>query len=411
MAEYQRIVSYLYKYNNGQKGENTGFVRVETRKDGLRLFFHVKDMRMMDERKLKAYFYFHKDGKKKGIFVDEFLCSRGNCEYKRTIPERNIEGFRELKDMDGMVFYDSRGLVYGTCWDEREIGGEEIELPGMEKKPEVKDIQDTVRNEEEEKRKTQEKKIDFEKRAAHEKKMESEEKVKVENRLELKERTEPEHIGLEGNIGRKVQESKMGPERKLSEEFSGGMNETGDMAIETRKNEEKVQIGQNEEKENVERIDGIETHENPGIKSNRQSSGLQENWNQSKLEMEEVRPSSVERMLAEYPSVPIQWDSNLVEAVRIIPEDIAGFPMKDWKYAENGFLMQGYEIHHYLILGRIKMNPNRNLWVIGVPGIYNNREKYLAQIFGFYDYIPAEQGQLKTGGFGFWIAPLSFGNQ
>lgn len=362
MAEYQRIVSYLYKYNNGQKGENTGFVRVETRKDGLRLFFHVKDMRMMDERKLKAYFYFHKDGKKKGIFVDEFLCSRGNCEYKRTMPEGSIEGFRELKDMDGMVFYDSRGLVYGTCWDEREIGGEGIELPGMEKKPEVK------------------------------------------------ERTEPEQIGLGGSIGRKVQESKMEPERKLSEEFSGGMNETGDMVIETRKNEEKVQIGQDEEEENVERIDGMEAQENPGIESRRRSSELQENWNQSELEMEEVRPSSVERMLAEYPSVPIQWDSNLVEAVRIIPEDIAGFPMKDWKYAENGFLMQGYEIHHYLILGRIKMNPNRNLWVIGVPGIYNNREKYLAQIFGFYDYIPAEQGQLKTGGFGFWIAPLSFGN-
>ncbi|MDO4554310.1 MAG: DUF6128 domain-containing protein, partial [Lachnospiraceae bacterium] len=73
---------------------------------------------------------------------------------------------------------------------------------------------------------------------------------------------------------------------------------------------------------------------------------------------------------------------------------------------ENGFLRQGFEIHHYLMLGKVKWKPKEEIWVLGVPGIYNNREKYLAGIFGFYEYIPMEQGKLKTGGLGFWITSL-----
>ena len=122
MAEYQRIVSYLYKYRHGQKGENVGFVRIDTRPDGLRLFFHIRDLRMMDERNLSTYFYFHQDGHKKGIFVDKFLCSRGCCEYKTTRKEEEIPGFLGLGKMDGMVFYEGEELWYGTCWDERELG-------------------------------------------------------------------------------------------------------------------------------------------------------------------------------------------------------------------------------------------------------------------------------------------------
>jgi hypothetical protein len=295
MAEYQRIVSYLYKYNDGQKGENTGFVRVETRSDGLRLFFHIKDLRMMDERKLKVYFYFHREGKEEAVFVDEFLCSRGNCEYKKTIPEESMAGGPPLRQMAGMIFYDSRGLLYGTCWDEQEILEKRIKLPGAE--PE-----------------------------------ESEEPEKPEEPEKSEEPEKPE---------------------KSEEPFTEEMEQS------------------------------------------------------ISLTMEEIPMTPMEKMMKEHPKVEFQWDSGFVEAVKIEPKDIGQCSMKDWRYAGNGFLLQGYESHGYLILGKISMDEERPFWVLGVPGIYNNREKYLAQIFGFYDYIPVKQGELKTGGFGFWIASLS----
>ena len=136
MSDYQRIVSYLYRYQNGKKGGNVGIVRVETRADGLRLFFHIKDEKMEDERYIKAYFYFHEDQKKKGIFVDRFPCFRGYCSYKNMI--RDVDRFsdRDLNGFNGMVFYDENGLLYGTCWDEKEIIEGRIELMDSLKKQE-----------------------------------------------------------------------------------------------------------------------------------------------------------------------------------------------------------------------------------------------------------------------------------
>ena len=54
MNQYRRIVSYLYKYGNGKKGENTGFVRIDTRAEGIRLHIRIRDLRMMDEKRLKC---------------------------------------------------------------------------------------------------------------------------------------------------------------------------------------------------------------------------------------------------------------------------------------------------------------------------------------------------------------------
>lgn len=338
MAEYRRIVSYLYKYTNGQKGENVGFVRVETRSDGLRLFFHVKDLRMMDERKIKAYFYFHEGEQKKAIFVDEFLCSRGNCEYKEIKNEREILGERELLELDGMVFYDQKGLLYGTCWDEREIVEGNIMLPGIEM---------------------------------------------------------PEEISAAPNVTVEVPDMVEEQPEKIESEPLVPKEETGPVMVEIETEVEEL------EEEKVPKT-GAELE--PEVESEPEVEA-------PNLRMEEVEKlSNMEKMLSEYLPVSIKWDSNLVEAVKMKPEDISRFPIKDWRLAENAFLLQGYEIHKYLILGRIQMRPERHLWVLGVPGIYNNREKYLAGIFGFHDYIPMEQGRLKTGGKGFWITPLSVGN-
>lgn len=36
-------------------------------------------------------------------------------------------------------------------------------------------------------------------------------------------------------------------------------------------------------------------------------------------------------------------------------------------------------------------------------GIYTNREKYIANMFGFEHFIPVKNTGIKTGNFGYWI--------
>ena len=290
MSGYRRIVSYLYKYVQGKKTENTGFVRVENREDGLRLQFHLKDLKMMDERSIKIYFYFHDEDRIKTIFVDEFTCQRGNCEYKKVFPLE--EEPVDLKQMDGILFWENQKLLYGSCWDDREISEEKIDIP----------------------------------------------------------------------------------EQQSSEEEPLEFNEVNE--------KEKIK----KEQETNENIEIQEVQELP------------------KTELQ----SPMEMLLRTFPDKIILKDNpNFIEAVKIDLADISKLSYKDWKLAENAFLRQGYEAHGYLLYGKIELQPNQIIWILGVPGTYDNREKYLANMFGFFDYIPEADNRFRTGGKGYWMMRLT----
>ena len=67
-----------------------------------------------------------------------------------------------------------------------------------------------------------------------------------------------------------------------------------------------------------------------------------------------------------------------------------------WKLGVNSFLAHGYYKYQYLMLGKVKMN-KAELHVIGVPGIFTNKERYLANMFGFRVFIPVRKTKILTG--------------
>jgi len=310
MNQYRRIVSYLYKYDNGKKGENTGFLRLDTREEGIRLHLRIKDLRMMDERRLKMYFYFHKENRLQLVFVDEFLCIRGNCEYKKMVfPDLSDRDFEKI---NGVVFLDGNDLLYGSCWDEREISENLLAVETEER----------------------------------EEKFVAEQKGKEEKNREKSEAALP--IEME----------------QMSESPSS-----------------------------------IETHKLPPFGEMSQQPPVAEMSDQPLVENKET-------LLSNFPQIDLYHPEEAIYAVRIQIEDISILSMKDWKLADNPFLKQAYETESHLLLGIIRMPNETELWVLGVPGIYDNREKYLAGIFGFTDYIPVENSEFKTGGKGYWIRQI-----
>ncbi len=296
MNQYRRIVSYLYKYVNGKKGENTGFVRIDTRPEGIRLHFRIRDLRMMDEKRLKIYFYFHRENRLQLIFVDEFLCVRGNCEYKKNIFPDFTDG--DFEKMNGVVFMDQQGLFYGSCWDDRELSEDLFE----EKEEEEKTREESVSKEEE---------------------------IEIIEALEI---------------------------------------------------ENQDDIAKKEETKNKEQV-----REREGEDAKKEATSV----------------------MGEFPGIEINNPEKLIHAVRIHMKDIPKLPPSEWKLADNAFLKQSYETEGHLLLGKIQLLNENEVWVLGVPGVYDNREKYLAEIFGFTDYIPLEEREYKTGGKGYWIRQIT----
>ena len=94
---------------------------------------------------------------------------------------------------------------------------------------------------------------------------------------------------------------------------------------------------------------------------------------------------------------------------KIQRKDMVCLPRSEWRHANNSFLIHGYYNYHHLILtvrdDRLKL---------GVPGVYHPQEEKAAESFGFPEFIPAEELDLKLTDeekndrekFGYWCRDI-----
>lgn len=94
---------------------------------------------------------------------------------------------------------------------------------------------------------------------------------------------------------------------------------------------------------------------------------------------------------------------------KIQRKDMVCLPRCEWRHANNSFLIHGYYNYHHLIL------TVRDDWLkLGVPGVYHPQEEKAAESFGFPEFIPAEELDLKLTDeekndrekFGYWCRDI-----
>lgn len=95
---------------------------------------------------------------------------------------------------------------------------------------------------------------------------------------------------------------------------------------------------------------------------------------------------------------------------KISRQDLAQLPRREWRLANNHFLLHGYHNYHHLVSFR----KDGRCW-LGVPGIYHPREECAAGAFGFRQFMKPEKGEMEwTEGersqsedFGYWCREIS----
>lgn len=122
---------------------------------------------------------------------------------------------------------------------------------------------------------------------------------------------------------------------------------------------------------------------------------------------EQTKLTGIPYLLKHRSPLPAFANNEVMQCVRIMPEDIGLMSRSNWEYGNNSFLMHGFYNYHYLLLGSMVYEDGARQYVLGVPGIYSGKDQYLAQIFGFRRFVPLRTCPYKTGEFGYWIAKLS----
>lgn len=108
-----------------------------------------------------------------------------------------------------------------------------------------------------------------------------------------------------------------------------------------------------------------------------------------------------------YPRIYPFEDNEIMFCVKIEPGDIGLLPKETWVLSSNSFLMHGFYCYHHLIFAKMKSRYGCQ-YILGIPGIYHNRESFMARMFGFESFKSIRKRELKQGDFGYWYLPINF---
>jgi len=95
---------------------------------------------------------------------------------------------------------------------------------------------------------------------------------------------------------------------------------------------------------------------------------------------------------------------------KIQRQELSRLPRKEWRIANNSFLLHGFYNYHHLLY----IEEDGETW-IGVPGIFHEKEQEAAKAFGFSEFrrltneeIKLEENEKNTyEDFGYWCRQIS----
>lgn len=146
MADYQRILSYLYRYEKSEKKECLGFIKAEQKSAILKLTIQINDERLLHGMELKLCFY-EKQGEHWGVRkIDSIITEEDKEEFHQIYSKEQLpEGF-DIKKQSGVVLYYQEEYYYGSVWIGEEIPAEVLKSLQWKKKEEPVDHVDYVDN-------------------------------------------------------------------------------------------------------------------------------------------------------------------------------------------------------------------------------------------------------------------------
>lgn len=119
LSGYQRFIAYVYEYQKGKKAENCGFLKVEIKNSSCRIELHLHCPGLPPQMEAQIYAFFRKDGLINGILL-------GSCNTAADMAECILEcdpanlaySGISFEQVGGIIIRTQAGGFYGTEWDD-----------------------------------------------------------------------------------------------------------------------------------------------------------------------------------------------------------------------------------------------------------------------------------------------------
>ena len=468
MSAYHRLISYIYAYEGGIKGKNTGFAKLETRGTSCRIQVSVRRV-FAGGSPIGVYLLAGQEE----IRIGTLFVRGGNGEFRAVVNCENIEGSGcNMEECCGLTLHetDSAWRAYTTIWEDAVAHAAEVDLADVT----AEKVREQEAEKEEATRKLAEnvsgevnsasvgkEKLDEASELTRSGEMESQdtstetekneavninetdfgisqpqpEKLEDSN-LEIFEDTETMEAVPDISETSDHQEAEVVQEAQTETPQESFQESTQEVQTETPKEsfQESTQEVQTEtpkesfqgsyqeaqtearRKDSQESTREVRKEALPDSPPDHQEAFQSDSQNQKQSQPDSSKESPKEdpaeslwnRLRAAYPKVTAFECSDGCEILVIKPQDIGLLPRENWVYGNNSFLLHGYYNYRYLILARLGKSGERGRYILGVPGHYGNNEKYMAAMFGFDRFVRSTRQPPRDSRFGYWYTDLNF---
>lgn len=417
MADYQRFVSYIYSYPGGVKDKNVGFAKVEVRSGEMRLNINLRGVYTDTPQMFGVHMLIDRDdaipGRYRLMKVGDCLVNNGMASYAGIFNAGNIEnsGYTS-SDICGIAVANKGDRYYMmfSMWEDYDINPDVIEFAGSG----VSKYRGNVEIE-----------------------GESEDDIEGSGSGEIRGLGKGYTEGSEGNKEDDVgsQDNRVSDEENGEVRYAEGGegNKNGNVVNYAsgsqcnkgnydKRSGEDMYVGERENdrnggtrnrgKENTpdihmqnrynEELQAMESEED-----DTESCGCPNNDKvNEKTRQDACNERLYKKLYSKADYVDAFDDDYFYDCIEVTPQMLSRLPLKDKEIINNSFLIHGYYNFHHLLFGRVCDNENNTNYFIGVPGMYCNRERYMASMFGFSNFKKSHRSDYNNPYFGYWYQEI-----
>lgn len=394
MKEFKRLVSYIYSYPGGVKDKNVGFAKAEVRNGIFGLSVNLMGVYRDTPEGFSIYLIFDRT-KKQGTYnllpVGSVIINGGKGRYQDIFNPDNIASsgytFSQIKGI-GVLKPDDNYYSCFSLWEADEITPSKcVYLPkGYVIKEEKNDVPEEPE--------VYEESAFPEESEVHEAPVMAEEPVVAEA-------------------------SDMPPASELSDvPVMPKVSEASDMPAASDVPESPSQSGpvfvpvSNFEKKKETLLDPAALNSVSDKLSEKTSATLKaiqkqqpENQNLHDASDLDFKIDFAEKLFLHADYINAFDDDYYYDCIEVTPEMLKRFVPGELT-DNNSFMMHGFYTYRHLLFGRVAANTNGTRYFIGIPGMYSNKERYLATMFGFNSFKKSHRSDYPNPYFGYWYAEI-----
>jgi hypothetical protein len=390
MADYKRLVSYIYAYPGGVRDKNVGFAKAEVRNGQFKLTVSVKGV-YTDTPELFGV-YVMVDGKKHqpGGFTllktGTVMVNQGIGQYQDLFNPMNInQSGYTFEDISGIALARENEDFYRmfSLWEDCILNIEDITFA----QPEAAAASNSVVQADSE-----------------------EVSVKEQVNRTTGQEAERKSAEMSGNVcesetvrrnAEDVSENEVEEAAVTSKPATPESAQSAGRQADLQQETAQMKAQQVRAMEAVQELLFRNTNPQGTMPQNTK---LQHTTPQNAKPQEEM--PAFEKVFINRDFIDAFEDDYFYDCVEVTPELLKQLPIEDDAVVNNSFLVHGYYNFKHILFGKVCENDNNTRYFIGVPGMYCNRERFMASMFGFCNFKKSHRSDYSNPYFGYWYQEI-----